>query len=83
MDLVKVFGLNVKKAREAKLLTQEDLEGLTGLRRSYISELEGGKRNPSIRALQRLAEALGVLPANLLQLPPSTRWPPHTGDDGR
>jgi transcriptional regulator with XRE-family HTH domain len=76
MDLVKVFGLNVREARESRGLTQEDLEGMTGLRRSYISDLERGTRNPSIRALERIAAALGVLPSDLLHLPPETPWPP-------
>jgi transcriptional regulator with XRE-family HTH domain len=76
MDLVKVFGWNVREAREARGLTQEDLEGMTGLRRSYISDLERGTRNPSIRALQRIATALGVPPSELLRLPSGTPWPP-------
>jgi transcriptional regulator with XRE-family HTH domain len=79
MDLVKVFGRNVRVARESRGLTQEDLEGLTGLRRSYISDLERGTRNPTIRALQRLAQALDVLPADLLELPAGTKWPPPQG----
>lgn len=69
MDLVKAFGRNVKSARERRNLTQEDLEGLTGLRRSYISDLERGTRNPTIRALERLAAALEVSAAELVCLP--------------
>lgn len=69
MDLVKAFGRNVKSARERRNLTQEDLEGLTGLRRSYISDLERGTRNPTIRALERLAAALEVSAAELVSLP--------------
>jgi transcriptional regulator with XRE-family HTH domain len=67
MDLVLVFGRNVQERRKALGLTQEDLEGLTGLRRSYISDLERGQRNPTIRALQRLAEALQTEPAELVR----------------
>lgn len=69
MDLVQVFGRNVQERRKELGLTQEDLEGLTGLRRSYISDLERGRRNPTIKALQRLAEALQVEPAELVRLP--------------
>lgn len=76
MDLVKVFGRNVREARESCGLTQEDLEGLTGLRRSYISDLERGTRNPTIKVLQRLAAALRVLPAELVRLPAGVDWPP-------
>ena len=69
MDLVAVFGRNVQERRKELGLTQEDLEGLTGLRRSYISDMERGRRNPTIRALQRLAEALQVEPAELVRVP--------------
>ena len=68
MDLVEAFGRNVKSARERRNLTQEDLEGLTGLRRSYISDLERGTRNPTVRSLERLAAALKVPPAELVRL---------------
>ncbi len=78
MDLVKAFGRNVKLARESRHLTQEDLEGMTGLRRSYISDLERGTRNPSIRALERIAVALEVLPAELVGLPEGAQWPPSS-----
>jgi transcriptional regulator with XRE-family HTH domain len=36
------------------------------MKRSYVSELERGLRNPSVRALGRLADALDVAPALLL-----------------
>lgn len=71
MDLVVIFGRNVRRAREARGFTQEDLEGMTGLRRSYISDLERGVRNPTIRALARIAEALQVTPAELLRTDPT------------
>lgn len=69
MDLVQTFGRNVRDLREARGLTQEDLEGMTGIRRSYISDMERGTRNPSVRALGRIAVALGVPPADLLRMP--------------
>lgn len=67
MDLVQVVGQNVRELRKAKGLTQEDLEGLTGLKRSYISDMERGMRNPTVKALERLAAALGVPAARLLE----------------
>lgn len=71
MDLVVIFGRNVRRVREERGLTQEDLEGMTGLRRSYISDLERGVRNPTIRALARIAEALQIAPAELLSADPT------------
>ena len=67
--LGQAFGRNVRVARVRRSPTQEDLEGMTGLRRSYISDLERGTRNPTIRALERLAAALEVLPAELVACP--------------
>lgn len=67
MGLVKAFGLNVRSARKARGLSQEDLEGLTGLKRSYISDMERGTRNPTLTAVERVAVALGVEPFELLR----------------
>jgi len=53
---------------------------MTGLRRSYISDLERGTRNPTIRALERLAAALEALPAELVSLLDGTIWPPISGE---
>ena len=68
MDLVTEFGRNVRELRKAKGLSQEDLEGLTGLKRSYISDMERGTRNPTLKAVERVAAALGVKPEELVKL---------------
>lgn len=67
MDLVGLLGRNVRKQREAQGLSQEELALEAGMKRSYLSELERGLRNPSVRALGRLATALGVSPHLLIQ----------------
>lgn len=41
-------------------MTQEQLGLETEMERSYVSDLERGTRNPSVRAVERLAKALGV-----------------------
>ena len=48
-------------------MTQEALALEAEMKRSYLSELEAGKRNPSVRALGRLAMALGIDAADLLR----------------
>ena len=50
-------------------MTQERLALDAGMERSYVSDLERGMRNPSVRALGRLADALGVEPKILLESP--------------
>ena len=67
MDLVLLFGQNVRREREKLGLTQEHLALEAGMKLSYLSELERGQRNPSVRALGRLADALGVSPHLLIQ----------------
>ena len=66
MSLVRQFGLNVRRARLAKGLSQDALAELANMRRSYLSDVERGTRNPSVQALGRIAEALEVLPGDLL-----------------
>ena len=50
----------MRQHRKSAGLTQEKLEELTGLDRTYISGIERGVRNPSIRNIDRIARALGV-----------------------
>ena len=46
------------------------------MKRSYVSDLERGTRNPGVKALERLALGLDVSPADLLVIPPHVVWPP-------
>lgn len=66
MDAVVLLGLNVRKYRKQRGMTQEELGLDTEMERSYVSDLERGTRNPSVRAVERLAKALGVAPHVLL-----------------
>jgi transcriptional regulator with XRE-family HTH domain len=67
MDLVQLFGANVRRQRKLKGMSQEELSLAADMKRSYVSDLERGTRNPSVRALGRLADALGVAPESLLR----------------
>ena len=66
MDAVVLLGLNVRKYRKLRGMTQEELGLETEMERSYVSDLERGTRNPSVRALGRLADALQIEPHVLL-----------------
>lgn len=68
MDLVELLGKNVRHYRQLRGMTQEELALSADMKRSYVSDMERGTRNPSVRALGRLAAALNVDPATLLQL---------------
>lgn len=60
MDMRKLVGGNVKRARIAAGMTQEELAARSGFSQQYISELERGKRNPTIVSIFELGQALGV-----------------------
>jgi transcriptional regulator with XRE-family HTH domain len=70
MNLAQILGRNVRDARLRKGLSQEQLGFEAGLKRSYVSDLERGTRNPTIKAIERLAVALEVEPPALLTEPP-------------
>lgn len=54
------LGEAIRMARTGQSMTQEDLAWATGMHGSEISHLEGGKRNPSFRALKRISAGLGI-----------------------
>lgn len=53
------FGSRVREARRAKELSQEAFADLCGLDRTYISGIERGQRNVSLRNIEIIATALG------------------------
>jgi len=60
-------GKKIRSLREAKGLSQGDIERRSGLLRSYISRVEGGYTAPSLGTLDRFAKALEVESYQLLQ----------------
>ena len=65
MELQNMFGANVRRLREAIGLSQEDLAEVCELHRTYISGVERGVRNPTVAVVFKLAQGLGVSPADL------------------
>lgn len=66
MDMRRVVGTNVKRARLAAQLTQEELSERCGFSQQYLSGLERGQRNPTVLTLYELAQVLGVTVAALV-----------------
>jgi transcriptional regulator with XRE-family HTH domain len=66
-DIRKNFGLRLKKLRISKGISQEKLGELADLHRTYISEVERGKRNISLDNIYILSKALGVTISQLLE----------------
>ena len=63
---LKAFGIRIKTLRLQKGFSQEQLGLIAELDRTYISGIERGLRNVSLINLERLAVALNVEPAELL-----------------
>ena len=60
LDIIKVFGNNVKKYRTQKGISQEKFAEICGLHRTYISAIECYRRSISLENIQRIADALDV-----------------------
>ncbi|HVW57834.1 MAG TPA: helix-turn-helix transcriptional regulator [Rhizobiaceae bacterium] len=60
------MATNMRLARIAAGISQEELAHRAGIDRTYVSGIERGKRNPTITVVARFAEALGTTTANML-----------------
>ena len=61
------FGDALRNWRRSRNLSQENLGQLTGLDRTYISGLERGKRNPTLKVIAHIAACLGTTASDLLE----------------
>jgi len=72
-----LFGKQIKLLRSGRHLSQEKLSEMCDFHRNHVGRLERGERVPTFEAMQRLAFALEVKPAELLALLPiPKRLPP-------
>lgn len=65
MDWQRIVGANILRLRNAIGATQEDIADAAQLDVGYLGKIERGQRNPSLKKLVRIADALGVLPGKL------------------
>lgn len=66
MDIIKVFGSNVKRYRQHIGLSQEAFAEKCGMHRTYISAIECFRRSISLENIQRIADALDIEAYKLL-----------------
>lgn len=64
--LAEIIGSNLKKAREKKGISQEELAHSAGLYRTYVGHMEVGRYVPSAFTLYKVAKALDIRSADLL-----------------
>lgn len=69
----KGFATNLRRLRHEKAMSQDDLAYEAEVSRSYLSQLEKGAYFASLKIVGKLAEALGVEPAEMLSQPSRPR----------
>lgn len=66
-DDAKKLGENLKKIRTSKSITQTEFAEKLGVDKSFVSNIENGKTNPTLSTITNLAQALGVSTNELLK----------------
>jgi transcriptional regulator with XRE-family HTH domain len=66
-ELGRSLGRVIAEARKRARLSQQALASRSELHWTYISQLETGKKSPTVRALTQIATSLGVQPSDLLE----------------
>ena len=66
MDICQRLGQNVRRLRLEKGWSQEDYADRADIHRTYVSDIERGRRNPSLTVIERLAKPFGIAPGRLL-----------------
>lgn len=61
------LGLNLKRIRTKKAISQGDIARELGVSRGFVSTIENGKTNPTLSTISKLAKALGVSTKKLLE----------------
>jgi transcriptional regulator with XRE-family HTH domain len=67
IDICEQFGANLRRIRRKYGLTQEELAHRVGMDVSYLSELENGKKEPCLRKMKEIAQALKIPLTQLLR----------------
>lgn len=66
MDINEVFGKKVLERRLSLKISQETLANMADIDRTYLPDIEKGKRNVSLKVADKIAKALNVSLKNLL-----------------
>jgi transcriptional regulator with XRE-family HTH domain len=68
-DLQRALGFNLRAVRADRGLSQEAFANVLGVHRTYMGGLERGERNLTLKAVERIADVLGIEPLSLLTRP--------------
>jgi transcriptional regulator with XRE-family HTH domain len=61
------LGANLRNARRELGMSQEQVAYLSGVHATEVSRIEGGKRDPRVSTVERLARAVKMKPGELLE----------------
>ena len=59
--------MRIKYLRSLKKWSQEDLALEAGINKNYLSDLERGSRNPTVKVMEKIANALGITISELFK----------------
>ncbi len=83
MPVEQELGERIRRLRLAKNLTLKDVERKADVSATHVSEIERGKTSPTLGALVRVAQALGVQPSHLIECDPLPQVSVVRGGDAR
>lgn len=66
LALVHALGRQIAAERVAKGLTQEQLASMAGIAKKSLTRYENGERDPQLWAIVKIADALGIIPSQLM-----------------
>lgn len=68
MEIAKAFGATLRELRKQAKINQEALAHASGVDRTYISLLERGLRQPSLKSIFNISAALGIRPSEMIAI---------------
>jgi len=77
-DINEEVGFNIRRIRERRALSQEELGALAGLHRAYVGQIERGEKNIGLKNLEKLARALNVPVRTVVDLGCGSQSQKHT-----
>ena len=67
MNIYEQLGMRLRFLRTQKHLSQEDVALEAGINKNYYSDLERGRRNPTLKCLDRIATSFNITLSELLK----------------
>jgi len=77
MDICEAVGRRLRQLRKNKGLSQEQMADAAGVNAKYYSEIERGKRNISLKVMERVSSNLGLTFKDFFQFPTDEELSPE------